>query len=147
MTQYREILRLYQHGISQRSIALSCKCSRNTVAAVVQRAKSANLQWPLDEKTDAELETLLFPEKQAPVSTRRMPDFEQVSKELSRSGVTLKLLWMEYCEECRQARQQPFMYSQFCYHFQQYAGKERATMHIPRKPGDSIEVDWAGDKL
>ena len=20
-------------------------------------------------------------------------------------------------------------------------------MHIPRKPGDSIEVDWAGDKL
>ena len=43
--------------------------------------------------------------------------------------------------------EQPFMYSQFCYHFQQYAEKERATMHIPRKPGDRIEVDWAGDKL
>jgi len=147
MTQYREILRLYQHGISQRSIALSCKCSRNTVAAVVQRAKSANLQWPLDGKTDAELEALLFPEKQASVSTRRMPDFERIAKELSRNGVTLKLLWMEYCEECRQAREQPFMYSQFCYHFQQFTEKERATMHIPRKPGDSIEVDWAGDKL
>lgn len=147
MTQYREILRLYQHGISQRSIALSCKCSRNTVAAVVQRAKTANLQWPLDEKTDAELETLLFPEKQKQTSSRRMPDFEKVAKELSRNGVTLKLLWMEYCEECRQTRQQPFMYSQFCYHFQQYAQQERATMHIPRKPGDSIEVDWAGDKL
>lgn len=39
------------------------------------------------------------------------------------------------------------MCSQFCYHFQQYAEKNRATMHIPRKPGDSIEVDWAGDKL
>lgn len=128
MTQYREILRLYQHGISQRSIALSCKCSRNTVAAVVQRAKTANLQWPLDEKTDAELETLLFPEKQKQTSSRRMPDFEKVAKELSRNGVTLKLLWMEYCEECRQTRQQPFMYSQFCYHFQQYAQQERATM-------------------
>lgn len=24
---------------------------------------------------------------------------------------------------------------------------ERTTMHIPRKHGDSIEGDWAGDKL
>ena len=39
MTQYREILRLYQHGISQRSIALSCKCSRNTVAAANVKKK------------------------------------------------------------------------------------------------------------
>lgn len=62
MTQYREILRLYQRGISQRSIALSCKCSRNTVSAVLQRAREANLQWPVEEKTDAELEALLFPE-------------------------------------------------------------------------------------
>ena len=36
------------------------------------------------------------------------------------------------------------MYSQFCYHYQQFAEKKRATMHIPRKPGEQIEVDWAG---
>ena len=147
MTQYRQILRLHSQGISQRSIAQSCQCSRNTVAAVLQRASAANLTWPLDVETDADLERLLFPEKQEQVSLRRMPDFEKVSKELARSGVTLKLLWMEYCEECRQWGEQPVMYSQFCYHFQQYAEKERATMHIPRKPGDRIEVDWAGDKL
>lgn len=76
-----------------------------------------------------------------------MPDFEQVFRELARNGVTLKLLWAEYCEDCRQANQQPFMYSQFCFHFQQYAEKDRATMHIPRKPGDRIEVEWAGDKM
>ena len=34
MTQYRQILRLHSQGISQRSIAQSCQCSRNTVAAV-----------------------------------------------------------------------------------------------------------------
>ena len=39
------------------------------------------------------------------------------------------------------------MYSQFCFHFQKFSEQERATMHIPRKPGDRIEVDWAGDKL
>jgi hypothetical protein len=54
---------------------------------------------------------------------------------------------MEYCKECRQLGAQPFMYSQFCFRYQKFAEQERATMHIPRKPGDRIEVDWAGDKL
>ncbi|KXG74964.1 helix-turn-helix domain-containing protein [Thermotalea metallivorans] len=39
MTKYREILRLYSQGISQRSIATSCECSRNTVSKVIARAK------------------------------------------------------------------------------------------------------------
>ena len=37
------------------------------------------------------------------------------------------------------------MYSQFCYHIQQDEQKRRATMHINRKPGEQVEVDWAGD--
>ncbi|MGE4271730.1 MAG: hypothetical protein AB7E31_02500 [Desulfitobacterium sp.] len=37
------------------------------------------------------------------------------------------------------------MYSQFCFHYQKHSEKKRATMHIPRKPGEQIEVDWAGD--
>ena len=37
------------------------------------------------------------------------------------------------------------MYSQFCYHIQQDEQKRRATMHINRKTGEQIEVDWAGD--
>ena len=142
MTQYREILRLYQRGISQRSIALTCKCSRNTVAAVLKRANAANLQWPADEKTDAELGALLFPEKQVQTSIRRMPDYEWVSKELNRNGVTLKLLWMEYCEECRQARQQPFMYSQFCHHFQQYAKRTVPPCTSPENPETALR--WIG---
>ena len=36
------------------------------------------------------------------------------------------------------------MYSQFCHHYQQFAQTKRATMHIPRKPAEQIEVDWAG---
>lgn len=37
------------------------------------------------------------------------------------------------------------MYSQFCFYIQQDEQKRHATMHIPRKPGQQIEVDWAGD--
>lgn len=39
----------------------------------------------------------------------------------------------------------PLMYSQFCYYIQQDEQKRRATMHIDRKPGEQVEVDWAGD--
>ena len=39
----------------------------------------------------------------------------------------------------------PLMYSHFCYYIQKDEEKRRATMHIHRKPGEQVEVDWAGD--
>ena len=62
-----------------------------------------------------------------------------------KNGVTKKLLWTEYMEECRQNSEVPLMYSQFCYYIQQDESKRRATMHIKRKPAEQVEVDWAGD--
>lgn len=41
--------------------------------------------------------------------------------------------------------EEPLMYSQFCYYIQKDEEKRRATMHIHRKPGEQVEVDWAGD--
>ena len=37
------------------------------------------------------------------------------------------------------------MYSRFCYYIQRDEEKRRASMHIKRKPGEQVEVDWAGD--
>lgn len=144
MTNYREILRLISQGISQRSIAVSCECSRNTVAKVVNRAVELNLRWPLTpDMTNGELQKLLFPESSLP-STRKRPDCEYLHKEMAKSGVTLSLLWNEYCESCRLSNEIPLMYSQFCYYYQQYVTKTKATMHISHKPGEQMEVDWAG---
>ena len=74
-----------------------------------------------------------------------MPDYAYIHKELPRNGVSKKLLWTEYMEDCRANSDEPLMYSQFCYHIQQDEQKRRATMHINRKPGEQVEVDWAGD--
>ena len=64
MTKYREILRLSSMGLSQRSIAASCQCSRNTVSEVLTRSVQKDLTWPLSEDiTDEDLQTVLFPEK------------------------------------------------------------------------------------
>lgn len=61
MTKYREILRLFNHGINQTGIASSCGCARKTVRDVVNRAKAGNIIWPLPaETTDADLENYCF---------------------------------------------------------------------------------------
>ncbi|WP_253187068.1 helix-turn-helix domain-containing protein [Paenibacillus sp. GP183] len=44
MTPYREILRLHSQGISQRNIAASCVCSRNTISKIIQRAEEIGLR-------------------------------------------------------------------------------------------------------
>jgi len=114
------------------------------VKRVLARAKEMSMGWPLkDNLTDGDLEKLLFPDSTA-LASRRQPDLEYIHKEMAKSGVTLRLLWTEYCTNCRLSNEQPLMYSQFCYHYQKYAQKKRATMHIQRKPGEQIEVDWAG---
>lgn len=123
MTKYREILRLASLGLSQQSIADSSGVSKKTVNRVLKRAKELNIFWPLEaNETDAVL-----------------------AEKLLRNGVNKKLLWTEYLEECRQSGDDSLMYSQFCYYIQQDEQKRRATMHINRKPGEQIEVDWAGD--
>jgi transposase len=145
MTKYRDILRLYSQRISSRNIAESLNCSRNTIKKVLERAETANIAWPLsDEMTDKVLEQKLFG-KQTATSKRKIPDFDYIHQEMARKGVTLNLLWNEYCENCRMEYSRPLMYSQFCFHYQEYTAKNKATLHIRHKPGDRMEVDWAGD--
>ncbi len=149
MTKYREILRLSSLGISQQNIAYSYGVSKKTVNKVLKRANEMSISWPLDKTmTDAVLDEKMFPSRQkdGSSSTKRMPDYDYIRKELLRNGVSKKLLWVEYLEECRLNGDDPLMYSQFCYYIQQDEQRRRATMHIDRKPAEQVEVDWAGDK-
>lgn len=141
MTRYREILRLSSLGFSNRNIALNIPCSRNTVAKVLKRAQELDIAWSLeDNQTDEVLEGVFYP-KQCDRSQKRMPDYDYIRKELLRNGVSKKLLWAEYIEDCRANDDEALMYYQFCYYIQQDEQKRRATMHISRKPGEQVEVD------
>lgn len=82
--------------MSDRSIPSSCECSRNTVASTLKRAKECNLSCTLPNgMTDTGLIQALFP-KQNIASSRRMPNYEHVHKELAKSNITFSLLWNEY---------------------------------------------------
>lgn len=145
MTNYHEILRLKSLGVSERNIALSCSCSRNTVSKVVKRAAELGINWTTsDNKTNSEWQVLLFP-KENEATIKRAPNYVYIRNELLKNGVSKKLLWAEYMEECRLNNEEPLMYSQFCHYILQDEQKRRATMHISRKPGEQVEVDWAGD--
>jgi transposase len=97
----------------------------------------------LDEMTNKELAEKLFPPGETNL-TYKMPDYEYIHREMAKSGVTLSLLWVEYCDQCREAGEVPYKSTQFNKYYSDFARTTKATMHINRKPGEIMEVDWAG---
>jgi len=148
MTSYREIFRLHEQGFNKSDIASCCGCSRNTVTSVLRCAKDAGLSWEsVRELSDERISQLLFGERSDQGDVRKRPDFERIHRELAKSGVTLTLLWHEYCAECKAVGDIPFMYTQFCKYYREFAVTSKATMHIDHKPGEKLEVDWAGKTM
>ena len=148
MTNYREILRLSSLQYSQRTIESMAHCSRHTVRDVLQAAKEQGISWPLsDDVANADLEQLLFPNRHKASSQYAEPDYPYIHRELARSGVTLTLLWEEYCAKCQEAGKRPYMSTQFGERYRRWARITKATMRIQHKPGDAMQVDWAGDTI
>lgn len=147
MTNYREILRLYSLGFNKTQIAEICGYSRNTVAQTIKQAEANGLKYPLpDGLSDTKLAEIIRPNAQLKVAYK-MPDYAYVAREMLKSGVTLNLLWIEYCEECRENGEVPYQLTQFKKYYRDYMTKTNATMHLDHKPGEIMQVDWAGDTV
>lgn len=148
MVNYKEILRLASEGTSQRQIAVSVGHSRDTVSEFLAAAKVHNLSWPLDESvTNEQIEAILFPERYSAVSMYLEPDYSYIHSELAKRGVTLTLLWNEYVQKAESLGKKPYMTTQFGDKYRAWARITKATMRIHHKPGDAMQVDWAGDTL
>jgi len=118
-----------------------------TISETCKLAKTKGILWPVCESmTNAEIKAILYPERVMETG-RKMPDCAYIHSELAKPGVTLTLLWSEYCEEALQEKLIPYQYTQFCDRYRKFACKTKATMRITRKPGELMEVDWAGDPL
>lgn len=148
MVDYRAIFRLNSMGYSQRQIASSTHSSHHTVRNVLELAFKHGLTWPLDETvTNYELENLFYPNRKIGEAGRAEPDFAYIHSELAKPGVTLTLLWSEYCEKSRAAGRAPYMSTQFGDKYRRWAKLTKATMRIRHKPGDTMQVDWAGNTI
>lgn len=144
MINYREILRLRSLGINNSRIAESMGIARQTVVTTLQRADAQGLDWQTAEAlADRELAAKLRGQG-AKKPEYKMPDYDYVHRELAKPGVTQQLLWYEYCDQCRAAGDVPYQLTQFKKYYREHVIQTKATMHIHRKPGEIMEVDWAG---
>lgn len=144
MVNHKEILRLKSLGLTHREITDATGCGRNTVTRTLARAREQELSWQQAQSmSQQEVSQRLFPtEQKNPVY--KMPDYEWVHREMQKSGVTLSLLWVEYCEQCRQSGELPYKSTRFNKYYADYVHKTKATMHPEHKPGETMQVDWAG---
>jgi transposase len=145
MRRVKELLRLaHELGYSKRQIAQSIRMPKTTVADYLARAAAAGLRYgDVAEMSEEAVEARLFRRAELP-EKRPMPDWEWVSAELGRRGVTLMLVWEEY----RQQHRDGYSYSQFRRHFLDHtSASAEPRMRREHAPGAACEVDYAGMTL
>ena len=148
MVDYREILRLLSLEYNYTQVAEALHSSRNTIREVSKLADEKGISWPLKEElNNQKLYERLYPERQEKVQIYMEPDCAYIHRELAKKGVNLTLLHEEYKVKCANAGRVPYQYTQFCEIYRGWAKKSKATMRIHHKPGDAMEVDWAGSTL
>ena len=90
---------------------------------------------------------LLSAAQQVPTYTR--PDHGRIHQELRRKGVTLMLLWEEYCAQVSdeltpEHPTRPWRYSQFCENYRQFAKRLKRSMGQNHRAGEKLFIDFAG---
>src|SRR5699024_7458206 len=111
--QYRD------QGFSRNMIAKTQKVGRSSVSEVFKRADELKLTYEdIKELPDNEVYRKFFPERHQSEVLYTLPDYEKIHKELQRVGVTLKLLWQEYVDRCKDTNGIPVGYTKFCEDYQ-----------------------------
>jgi len=143
----KDVLRLkFDARLSQRQISRSLNIGLGTVSLHLNRAKEANLKWPLPtDMDDASLERALFPRQ---IQTAREgyvePDYANMHKELKRKGVTKQLLWEEY----KQIHgKNSYQYSQYCQRYRDWVLTLKRSMRQVHKAGEKLFIDYCGPTI
>ena len=146
MRKVLEALRLrLDQGRSLREIAAILALSQSTVHEYLRRFRVAGLAWPLPDPLDeAALDAALFARAPLPATASRpVPDWAAVQQELTRKGVTLQLLWLEY-RVAAAAPARCYQYTQFCRHYHTWTATLDPVLRQVHVAGERLFVDYAG---
>lgn len=149
VAKLRLLFRLSARGVSQRRIAKQLNLSRTSVKVYLDRfAESGKTAQELLSMDDSSLIKLSSGEtyKQKPDERLEQlaPLLEKYAKELKRRYVTIQLLWEEYSAEYKE---NAYSYTTFKHYLTEYINSHTYKYHNEHKPGDVLQVDFAGDKL
>ena len=147
MREIKRILALhFVDKLSNRGIARCVGISRASVARLLERAKRAQLMWPLPEDiTDAKLEAILYPPTTGDASVARLvPNWVEVRRELAQHrSLTLHQVWTEYIEE----HPTGYQYSRFVELYRNWRSTQvDPVMRLTHKAGERLFVDYSGKK-
>lgn len=145
MRKIQEVCRLrLKMGLGINQIAGACNISTSTASAYVNKIEELSLSYEEISSLDEEaVYKLLFPVAvEMPLSEKAMPDFENLTKELKRKGVTLQLLYEEY----RRDHPDGYSRSQFYEKYRNYAKKLDPVMRFNHKAGQKMFEDFSGDR-
>jgi len=151
MLQIRKMLQLMEEGRSKRFISGELGISRMTVDSYEHKVRISGLTLQqLLCLRDSEIFSFLrdssFPATSLITDLRRL-DFESqldyFLSELKRTGVTRRLLWQEY----KSSNSDGYGYTQFCEYLNREHSLRGVTMHLEHRPGDKLQVDFAGKML
>lgn len=146
-----QIVSLLERGQSYEKICTQLNIGKDRIRNVKNIIIENHLtSEQLREMNDHELDCL-FDKKKNHVEQKREsiyeePDYEYLSKELMKSGVTRQLLWEEYRDDCYLRNTVPYQLTQFKVKLNDYIRKQPYASLIVHQPGCLIEVDWTGDK-
>jgi transposase len=142
------ILELRRNGLSRNAIAATRHISKNSVGDVIHLADQQGITFDdvcsLDEDT---VYRMFYPDKYAIETLYEKPNYEYIHQELKRTGVTLKLLWQEYQDQCKSGETIPMGYTKFCHGYSEFTVVNKLTNHLEHKPGVITEVDWSGPTM
>jgi transposase len=148
MTQVRRIIQLKADGLSKHKISSLLHLHRATLDNYLSRIEASGKSFSeLLLLKDEQLVNLAYTATVAVQTDERLEElkeqFAYFKKELTRSGVTRRILWEEY----RSADPGGYSYTQFCEHFARYQKHSHATMHLTHRAGEYLQVDFAGKQL
>ena len=142
------ILELQESGLSRNTIAETRHMSRSSVSNVLHIAKKQSISFDMvKDKTEEEVYRMFYPCKHSTEDLYASPGYAKVHGELKKTGVTLKLLWQEYQDQCTKDETLSMGYTKYCDGYGQYLLENSLTSHLYHKPGIITEVDWSGPTM
>jgi transposase len=143
MRKLKEVARLLlEFKLGIRPIARACNISTSTAHAYVDRLKELDVPYgEIAVMGDDELEDLLFP-KEERTPTKPSPDFDYLSKEMTKKAVTLQLLYEEYKKDNPDGYER----SRFYALYRDWIKTVDPVMRFTHKAGEKMFIDFSGDK-
>ncbi|MFA6662053.1 MAG: IS21 family transposase [Bacilli bacterium] len=142
------ILELRAAHMSRNLIAKTRHMSKNSVSDVFHIADKLDITFnDVKDMSEEVVYRMFYPDKYTIELLYKEPDYEYVHKDLKKAGVTLKLLWQEYCDQCIQQNEISMGYTKYCRGYGDYTFYNKLTNHLNHKPGMVTEVDWSGPTM